>query len=167
MISATRCVKRLGRIQAIDRVALRRSGGTFQSPPDTNDIPLLFSKQLLGHHGYNQIEMAPNRGNGDKRKSSYPAQRRDEEAVGVVQRGQEGEAGAVGLRAEGAREESGREFAVSGKEAGDDIFVFPAAERTGGVNEPAAGAHAWRECIEQGELGVRGFFDVLGQGGPF
>ncbi len=91
-----------------------------------------------------------------RRFSGRAAEGDDEVAIGVVIGRQEGAGG-------GDRGELG----VGGEEGGDHVIVLMVAERAGGVNEEATGAHERSVTMKQLALQRGGFGDGLRGGAPF
>ena len=99
-----------------------------------------------------------------------PAQGGDEEAVGIVAGGENGEAAGRGVGGEAKSPVGRRELrdkrGVGGQKRPDHIFVFKVAERAGGVDELAAGANEGRVLSEECELLLGGRGDLGRGGGP-
>lgn len=87
------------------------------------------------------------------------AQGADEEAVGVVVRGEDGEAVRAGGGAESLGQGGDGEAGSRGEEVFDDIFVFKVAERAGRIDEQAAGGDVLGVAGEDFALALRGGVD--------
>lgn len=126
----------------------------------------------IGNHGakrFGRRRGAANE-NGAMGARLLAAQGGDEEAVGVVLRGQNGEAAGGGIGGEAKRADGGRELGlerrIRGEKSANHVFVFKMAERAGGVNKLAAGADQGGVSVEEVELLVGGRGDLRRRGGP-